>query len=176
MVSDIGNDAVIDSLGMANPALIEFGVKMLAEFIFLRCAKEDRNFDVGQCAFGPEPAAGRCEEHERADPAVSRDGYGLRCPPCDLKPRGIDALSLMLGFTDTPARRRTGVPVADIPGMPILTADDVAEQALDHLADGGPVYVPPSYAQMFQYLCSTPRRQLAERMSGMGRSPPQNTI
>lgn len=82
----------------------------------------------------------------------------------ELKPRGIDVLSLVLGITDTPARARNGV--ADMPGMPILAADDVAQQALDNLADGGPVQVPPQMAQMFQYLCSTPRRQLAERLGG----------
>jgi short-subunit dehydrogenase len=92
---------------------------------------------------------------------------------CELKPLGIDVLSLVLGLTDTPARPRSGVPLAEIPGMPVLTADDVAQQALNHLAEGGPVHVPPSYAQMFQYLCSTPRRQLVERMSGAGRPPLQ---
>jgi short-subunit dehydrogenase len=84
----------------------------------------------------------------------------------ELKPRGIDVLSLVLGFTDTPARTRSGVPLAETPGMPVLAADDVAQQALENLADGGPVHVPPPYAQMFQYLSSAPRRQLAERMSG----------
>jgi len=84
---------------------------------------------------------------------------------CELKPRGIDVLSLVLGFTDTSARKRSGVPLAEVPGMPVLTADDVAQQALDNLA-AGPVHVPPSYAGMFQYLCSTPRRQIAERMRG----------
>ncbi len=81
---------------------------------------------------------------------------------CELKPRGIDVLSLWSGITDTPARARW-LPAA--PGAPISTADDVAQQALDNLADGGPVYVPPLFAQMFQYLCSTDRRQIAEVMS-----------
>jgi short-subunit dehydrogenase len=85
---------------------------------------------------------------------------------CELKPRGIDVLSLVLGFTDTPARTRSGVSLAEVPGMPVLSSDDVAQQALDNLADGGPVYVPPPYARMFQSLCSAPRRQIAERMSG----------
>jgi short-subunit dehydrogenase len=84
----------------------------------------------------------------------------------ELKPRGIDVLSLVLGFTDTPARARSGVPLTETPGMPVIAADDVAQQALDNLAEGGPVYVPPAYAQMFQYLCATPRRQLSERMRG----------
>ncbi len=82
---------------------------------------------------------------------------------CELKPRGIDVLSLVLGQTDTPARTRNGIP--DAPGMPVFTADEVAQQALDNLADGGPVYVAPPMAQMFQYLCSTPRRQIAEQIS-----------
>jgi uncharacterized protein len=93
----------------------------------------------------------------------------------EFKPLGIDVLSLVLGLTDTPARKRSGVPLADIPGMPVLNPDDVAEQALAHLADGGPVYVTPPYEPMFQYLCSTPRRQLGERMSGAGRSSQQKT-
>ena len=83
---------------------------------------------------------------------------------CELRPRGIDVLALLLGATDTPARKRNGLP--DAPGMPILTADEVAQQALDNLANGGPVHVPPPYAQVFQFMCSAPRRELAERLSG----------
>lgn len=83
----------------------------------------------------------------------------------ELKPRGVDVLSLVLGVTDTPARARNGV--ADIPGIQLHDPDDVAQQALDNLADGGPVHVPPSIAQMFQYLCATPRRPLAEQLSGV---------
>jgi short-subunit dehydrogenase len=83
---------------------------------------------------------------------------------CELKPHGIDVLSLVLGVTDTPARARAGIP--DAPGLHVSSSDDVAQQALDNLADGGPVYVPPPFAKMFQSLCSAPRRQLAEHMSG----------
>jgi short-subunit dehydrogenase len=81
---------------------------------------------------------------------------------CELKPRGIDVLSLVLGITDTPARTRSGIPA---PMLPVFAADDVAQQALDNLAEGGPVYIPPPMAQMFQFLCSTPRRRIAERMT-----------
>jgi len=95
---------------------------------------------------------------------------------CEFKPRGIDVLSLVLGLTDTPARRLSGVSLAEIPGMPVLTADEVAQQALDNLADGGPVHVPPAYARIFQYLCSTPRRQIAERASGALPGPQKETI
>jgi hypothetical protein len=59
--------------------------------------------------------------------------------------------------------------------MPVLSADDVAQQALDNLADGGPVHVPPPYARVFQYLCSTPRRQIAERASGAALGPQHKT-
>jgi uncharacterized protein len=90
---------------------------------------------------------------------------------CELKPRGIDVLSLVLGVTDTPARARAAIP--DAPGLPVSSSDDVAQQALDNLADGGPVYVPPPFAKMFQSLCSAPRRQLAEHMSGALRASQQ---
>jgi short-subunit dehydrogenase len=80
---------------------------------------------------------------------------------CELKPHGIDVLSVLAGMTDTPARARWLPPAS---AAPLSTADDVAEQALDNLANGGPVYVPPLFAQMFQFLCSTDRRQIAEVM------------
>jgi len=87
---------------------------------------------------------------------------------CELKPRGVDVLALVLGVVDTPARVRAGVP--DAPGLPVLTGDDIAQDALDNLADGGPVYVSPSYAEMFQSMCSTPRRQMAEQVSAAVRA------
>jgi len=93
---------------------------------------------------------------------------------CELKPCGIDVLSLVLGFTDTPARARNGIP--EVPGMPVLAADQVAQQALDNLTNGGPVYVPPEYARVFQILCSTPRRQLAESSSGASRARAANDL
>lgn len=83
---------------------------------------------------------------------------------CELRPRGVDVLALVLGITETPARARNGV--GDLPGVPIQAADEVAQEALDNLADGGPVHVPPAVAPLFHYLCSTPRRELAERLGG----------
>ncbi|MET0986528.1 MAG: SDR family NAD(P)-dependent oxidoreductase, partial [Steroidobacteraceae bacterium] len=83
---------------------------------------------------------------------------------CELKPRGIDVLSVVLGITDTPARARAGLP--DVPGAHVFTADDIAQHALDNLVDGGPVYVPPPLAELFQLFSSSPRRQIAELMSG----------
>jgi hypothetical protein len=81
----------------------------------------------------------------------------------ELKPSGIDVLTLVLGVTDTPAKARNGV--ADVPGMPIDAPDDVAQLALDNLADGGPVLAPPTVAKIFDYLNRTPRRQLAEQFA-----------
>jgi hypothetical protein len=85
--------------------------------------------------------------------------------------RGVEVLSLVLGSVDTPARQRAGLP--DMPGVSILSADEVARHALDHLTDGGPVQVPPAWAPLFQWLTTTPRRQIAELMgSAMSVSGP----
>src|SRR5215831_2075345 len=41
---------------------------------------------------------------------------------CELRGRGVDVLSLVLGSTDTPARKRNGIP--HVPGFPVLSSDD----------------------------------------------------
>lgn len=82
----------------------------------------------------------------------------------ELRPKGVNVLSLVLGFTDTPARSGNGVTYN--PRMPLLNTDEVAVQALDNLSNGGPVYVPAPYDKVFQSMCSAPRRQLAESMIG----------
>jgi uncharacterized protein len=51
----------------------------------------------------------------------------------ELSPHGVDVLAAVLGTTETPAFRRL-VGDRDVPG--IATADDVARDILDHLADG----------------------------------------
>lgn len=78
----------------------------------------------------------------------------------ELHPQGVDVLVLMLGRTNTPALARTELPEDG----PAADPDDMAEQALAHLAEG-PVYVPPHLAQAFQYLSSAPRRDATAAMS-----------
>jgi short-subunit dehydrogenase len=80
----------------------------------------------------------------------------------ELKPLGVDVLIQVLGATDTPARTRAGT--QDIEGFPVQTAEEVARQALDELADGGPVIMPPPLKDMFYQLSGMPRRQAAEMM------------
>jgi short-subunit dehydrogenase len=58
----------------------------------------------------------------------------------ELGQRGVDVLGVPAGLTDTPAMRRSGVKVDDSPFVP-MTADAVAEEALEALGGGGPVHV-----------------------------------
>jgi short-subunit dehydrogenase len=77
----------------------------------------------------------------------------------ELKPRGIDVFVLVVGSTDTPRRRRSGA--SNVPGIPVLTPEEVARHALDNIADG-PVQVPPPLRQMFERVCTAQRRQAVE--------------
>jgi short-subunit dehydrogenase len=74
----------------------------------------------------------------------------------ELRPRGVDVLSMILGPTDTPAFRRI-LQGRDFPG--IVSADDVARQMLASLPEG-PTW--PSEPSPFGGLA---RRQAVEMMS-----------
>jgi short-subunit dehydrogenase len=74
----------------------------------------------------------------------------------ELRPLGVDVLSMILGPTDTPAFRRI-LQGREFPG--IVSADDVARQMLASLAEG-PTW--PPEASPFGAL---PRRQAVEMMS-----------
>ena len=72
--------------------------------------------------------------------------------------QGIDVLGLAPGATDTPLLRRNGFEPDELPG--VLTADAVAEYALDHLGRG-PLAVPGWKNRiMARALAHTPRRLL----------------
>lgn len=77
----------------------------------------------------------------------------------ELQPKGVDVLALVIGATDTPARRRSGV--TDAGEMPVASPEFVAQQALDHLPEG-PVHVTPENVQFFDMVTAMPRRQAAE--------------
>jgi len=68
----------------------------------------------------------------------------------ELKPYGVDVLTLILGPTKTPALRRLGVPV-DSPAFSGADPDDVAEEGLQHLADGPIRIVANSIAYVEQF-------------------------
>lgn len=74
----------------------------------------------------------------------------------ELRPHGVDVLSMVLGMTDTPALRRL-LGDREMDGM--ADPEDVARDMLDHLADG-PTWPPD--ATPFSGL---PRRQAVELMS-----------
>jgi short-subunit dehydrogenase len=78
----------------------------------------------------------------------------------ELEGKGVDVLDLVIGSADTPARQRSGV--ADHEKFPVVSAQDVARQALSGIADG-PVLLPPGYEDLFtQYNAMMPRRRAAE--------------
>jgi short-subunit dehydrogenase len=82
----------------------------------------------------------------------------------ELQPLGIDVAYVVLGQTDTPARRRLAI--IDSPGQGISSSDDIARLALTGIADG-PVLVPEHLKEPFRTLCSLPRRQAAEAMRNL---------
>jgi short-subunit dehydrogenase len=77
----------------------------------------------------------------------------------ELKPHGIHVLVLIVGATDTPARRRSGA----VSPIPLAHPDDVAQQGLQNLANG-PVCVLPIIASRFQQVCAAQRREIVETM------------
>jgi hypothetical protein len=87
----------------------------------------------------------------------------------ELKPHGVDVLVQVLGATDTPRARRSNNTFAAKPAS--QSSDEVAQQALDELADGGPVITPPAMAEHFKRVSSMPRRQVAELMQAIGPKP-----
>jgi len=75
----------------------------------------------------------------------------------ELSPLGIDVLALCPGSTDTEAHDKQGIDRASLEGM--MSADEVAALALDHLRDG-PVYIAGEQNRaMFDALLKMPRRE-----------------
>lgn len=76
----------------------------------------------------------------------------------EYRARGIDVLGLAPGATDTPLLRHNGFEPNELPG--VLSAERVAEYALDHLRKG-PLAVPGAMNRlMAAALMRTPRRLL----------------
>lgn len=85
----------------------------------------------------------------------------------ELEPLGIDVLYTVLGATDTPARRRTGI--KDPPGAIVDAPDAIARWALANLRNG-PVIAPDHMAQAFRHFSGMPRREAVIAMRELLRS------
>ena len=57
----------------------------------------------------------------------------------ELRQHGVEVLELVLGATRTPAMERVGLRL-DLPGLNVAEPEDVAQEGLDHIADG-PVWI-----------------------------------
>ncbi len=81
----------------------------------------------------------------------------------ELRPDGIEVLTLCPGATDTEAPVKQGIDPATLDDL--MSPDEVARRALDHIADG-PVYVSSDhYRAMFDSLLQMPRRDALMAMA-----------
>jgi len=81
----------------------------------------------------------------------------------ELGPDGIDVLTLCPGATDTEAPVKQGIDPATLDDL--MSPEEVARRALDHITDG-PVYVSSDhYRAMFDSLLQMPRRDALMAMA-----------
>lgn len=81
----------------------------------------------------------------------------------ELTPEGIDVLTLCPGATESEAAAKQGM---DLSGNPnVMPARDVAQAALDNLADGPTFISSPYYKASFDQLLAMPRRQALMAMA-----------
>jgi len=82
----------------------------------------------------------------------------------ELKPRGIDVLTLCPGATDTEAPRLQGIDPSSLANL--MSPDEVARLTLENIRNG-PVYIPSDhYRASFEQLLSLPRDQALQAMAG----------
>ncbi|MGQ4514275.1 SDR family NAD(P)-dependent oxidoreductase [Streptomyces sp. DW26H14] len=86
----------------------------------------------------------------------------------ELGPAGVDVLALCPGATDTEAPRLQGVDPATL--RDVMSPDDVASSALEHLSCG-PTHIPSAhYRGLFEALLSMPRTEALTSMAKSMRS------
>jgi uncharacterized protein len=80
----------------------------------------------------------------------------------ELKDHGVDVVSVPLGGTLTEKLKQSNLDI-DMDAIP--TADEIVDEAIEHL-DDGPVYVPnASNRKFFETVSRMPRRDAAEKMA-----------
>ena len=86
----------------------------------------------------------------------------------ELKPEGIDVLTICPGATDTEAAALQGIDPATLQN--VMSPDDVAQLALDNLGNGPTFITSEHYRASFETLLSMPRRDALMAMArGMKR-------
>lgn len=81
----------------------------------------------------------------------------------ELTPAGVDVLTLCPGATDTEAPRLQGIDPATL--QDLMSPDDVARLALEHLRNG-PTYIPSEhYRKLFDALLAMPRNDALTAMA-----------
>jgi len=81
----------------------------------------------------------------------------------EMKPHGVHVLGLILGLTRTPAMERQGLNMSN-PEFPPADPDAVAQEGLDHLAEG-PLWHADGTGEGAHYLNALPREQAVEFMA-----------
>lgn len=81
----------------------------------------------------------------------------------ELQPHGVRVLGLILGATRTPAMLRAGFEL-DRAGHPAADPDAVAQEGLDHLADG-PIHVAAGLGATAQAIAGGPRAEVVKAMA-----------
>lgn len=87
----------------------------------------------------------------------------------ELGPHGVDVLALVAGATDTPALLATG-PRLDDHAVPLMPADDVAREGLEHLAEGPTWVAGEANRVAFDHLRALPRAEAVTLMSAAVRA------
>jgi short-subunit dehydrogenase len=91
---------------------------------------------------------------------------------CELHEHGVDVVSVPLGGTRTPGLAKAGLKID--PNV-IPTAEEIVDEAIDHLQDG-PVFVPNDKNRaFFDKVTRLPRREAAETMARLAYRVAQQT-
>jgi short-subunit dehydrogenase len=84
----------------------------------------------------------------------------------ELRPHGVNVLSLIIGLTRTPAFKRAGGLELEKAGYPVMEPDEVAQEGLDNLENGPTWIVGEHNREWAKALAQLDRKAAVEAMSG----------